>query len=306
MATNIQIPNLPAVISLNGTEQMEVVQSGVSRRATTQQIADLQGVGPTGPTGSLGPTGPTGVGPTGATGPTGPTGAAGNSTSLFLFQANTVATSGYPGDGYILWNNATQTSATQLNVSHLTDNGIDVEIFLALLTVGERIIVQDQSQSANFQTWQITGAPVAVNPGTATSYYTYPVSLVTSGGTGTTGFSYGQPLFLALVVGQAGPTGPTGATGPSGTGPTGPTGAASTVAGPTGPTGDVGATGPTGPTGDTGPTGPAGPTGATGATGPTGPTGATGSTGATGPTGPTGPTGASATALPGILMLGGM
>lgn len=79
---NQQIPNLPAAISLGGAEEVEVVQAGVSRRATTQQIANLKGIGPTGPTGptgNFGPTGPTGnVGPTGAFGgPTGPTGVAG-------------------------------------------------------------------------------------------------------------------------------------------------------------------------------------------------------------------------------------
>ena len=84
-ASNIQIPNLGAAVSLNGTEQVEIVQSGESKRATTQQIADLKGVGPTGPMGITGPTGPTGAtgsastvpGPTGpsGTGPTGPTGA---------------------------------------------------------------------------------------------------------------------------------------------------------------------------------------------------------------------------------------
>jgi hypothetical protein len=72
---NQQIPNLPTAISLSGAEQLEVVQAGVSRRTTTQQVADLKGIGPTGPTGT-GPTGPTGptssvAGPTGATGPTG-------------------------------------------------------------------------------------------------------------------------------------------------------------------------------------------------------------------------------------------
>ena len=49
-----------------------------------------------------------------------------------------------------------------------------------------------------------------------------------------------------------------------------------------------------------------GPTGPAGATGPTGPTGATGPTGPTGSTGPTGASGSNATALPDILMLGGM
>jgi hypothetical protein len=160
-------------------------------------------------------------------------------------MANTGATSGYPGDGDILWNNATQTSATQLNISHLTDDGTDIDIFLALLSVGEQIIIQSQTASADYQTWTISGASTNVNPGAANSYWTYPVTLAGSGGVGTTGFANGAALFLALVNGVSGPTGPGG--------PTGPTGAVSTVAGPTGPTGTTGAGG-TGPTGPTGPT----------------------------------------------------
>jgi hypothetical protein len=38
---NTTIPNLPAAISLNGSEQLEAVQSGTSVRVTAQQIADL-------------------------------------------------------------------------------------------------------------------------------------------------------------------------------------------------------------------------------------------------------------------------
>jgi hypothetical protein len=37
--SNIQIPNLPVIISLNGSEQLEAVQSGTSGRLTTDQIA---------------------------------------------------------------------------------------------------------------------------------------------------------------------------------------------------------------------------------------------------------------------------
>jgi len=261
-------------------------------------------IGPMGGGGGIGP-----EGPTGPAGPTGPTGPVGNSTSLFLFQANANDVSGYPGDGYILWDTATQISATEINVSHITDNGIDVDIFLAFLATGQRIIVQDQSESADYQRFEITGAPVSYNYGTPTAYWTIPVTLEISGGTGTTGFPDGRPLFLALISGVPGPTGPTGPAGGP-TGPTGATGAASTVPGPTGPTGPTGATGATGAAGLTGPTGATGaagltgPTGATGAAGLTGPTGATGAaglvgpTGATGaastvpgPTGPTGPTG---------------
>lgn len=38
---NVQIPNLPAAISLNGTEQLEAVQAGTTCRITTAQIATL-------------------------------------------------------------------------------------------------------------------------------------------------------------------------------------------------------------------------------------------------------------------------
>ena len=266
----------------------------------------IQGVtGPTGPTGAQGNTGPTG--PTGAAstvaGPTGPTGAKGTSSSLFLYRANTTATSGYPGDGKVLWNNATQISATSLNLSHLTDDGTDIDIFLALLRATEQITIQDQTNSANYQTWTISGSPTNTNPGAANSYWTLPVTLVASAGTGTTNFANNQALFIALVQSVTGPTGPAGPTGPTGstgsigaTGPTGPTGAQGNT-GPTGPTGSTGSTGPTGPTGstgstgNTGPTGPTGPTGTSGAVGPTGPTGAQGIQGLTGPTGPTGSTG---------------
>jgi len=79
--SNVQIPNLPVATSLNGTEQLEAVQAGVSVRVTSSQIAGLN-PGPTGPAGVAGPTGPTGSqGPTGSTGPTGaigPTGTVGN------------------------------------------------------------------------------------------------------------------------------------------------------------------------------------------------------------------------------------
>jgi len=90
--SSIQIPNLPAATSLNGSEQLEIVQAGTSVRTTTGQIAGLQAgptgvtgpqgltgpTGPTGPTGNIGVTGATGLGgPTGVTGSTGPTGPTG-------------------------------------------------------------------------------------------------------------------------------------------------------------------------------------------------------------------------------------
>lgn len=262
-----------------------------------QGIQGEQGIqGPTGPQGIVGPTGSIGdtgaTGPLGPTGPTGATGADGNSSSFYQYQADSNQTSGTPTSGHLYWNNATQISATSLVFSHLTSNNIDVDLFLSLLKTGDVIILQDASNSNNYQKWTLTANPT-VDPNVSV---TYAVSFDTSSGTGTTGFANNHQLIAVVqTVGVTGPTGPMGATGP--------TGADSTVPGPTGPTGPTGPQGIQGIEGPTGPQGVQGIQGDTGAIGPTGPTGADSTVaGPTGPTGaastvagPTGPTGADST-----------
>ena len=79
-----KISQLPASGVLTGPELVEIVQGGVSKRATATQFAALAGsvgatgvTGPTGPTGSAGATGATGTSTTGVTGVTGATGPTG-------------------------------------------------------------------------------------------------------------------------------------------------------------------------------------------------------------------------------------
>jgi hypothetical protein len=206
----------------------------------------------------------------GATGPIGPTGPQGVSSSLFNYKVKTTTTSGYPGDGYIIWNNGSQVGSTTISISHLNKEGIDIDIYLSLLDTTETLTLQDSASSSNYQKWQITGFPTNVNPGSPTSYWQIPVTLISSQGTGTTNFPNDGNILLALVNGIQGATGPQGATGISITGATGPQGATGI--------GTVGETGATGPQGATG----VGITGATGATGIS-ITGATGPQGATGP-----------------------
>jgi hypothetical protein len=210
----------------------------------------------------------------------------------------------------LIWNNATQISATQLNVSHIDADNIDINIFLHILSVGDILIIQDRNNSANYQRWELRSALVE-----QTGYDEVPVTFISSGGTGTTNFANSHNIFLAIVTaGVVGPTGPIGATGPTGstgpagatgpigaTGPTGSQGATGAIGltgatGPAGATGPIGATGNIGPTGATGPAGASGSNGAVGATGATGPSGTAGANGATGATGPTGPTGAAGAA----------
>jgi hypothetical protein len=114
--------------------------------------------------------------------PAGTNGTNGGSTSAWQYKAKTNATSGYPGNGYLLWNNATQTSATSIIVSHLTDDNTDIELLLSFFVVNQKIFIQDRDDSSKNQVWLISGTPTVTGANTSTAYYTFPVTLVSSAG----------------------------------------------------------------------------------------------------------------------------
>jgi microcystin-dependent protein len=180
--------------------------------------------GPTGPTGPAGPTGATGAtgaaGPTGATGAAGPAGATGPNTGLDY--AWSTATSGDPGSGNVLANNATLASATALHISKTGRNGESLGAVLAtwddstttahyghlrLFTVADR---------AEYIEAEITGT-LTDNA----TYYTVPVTVTAAAGTPT------AADVMAVMFERTGNVGATGATGAAGaTGATGATGPA--------------------------------------------------------------------------------
>ena len=202
-------------------------------------------LGGTGPQGNTGPQGE--IGPQGFSGPQGNTGANGQSTSYYRYNARTNIQSGNPGNTNVIWNNITQISATQINISHINQDNIDIDIFLALIQTGNILILQDANNSTNYQQFLVTGT-ITIIPNL---YVQVPVIIITSGGQGTTNYNNGHNLILGLITqGAAGPqgiTGPQGETGPQGvTGPQGFQGAQ----GETGPQGNTGTQGITGPQGN--------------------------------------------------------
>ena len=230
------IEGCPVILTIENTlidlqEQIDniVLQPGpTGPQGVTGPTGEPGPIGPTGQDGFLGGTGPQGVtGPTGEPGPIGPTGPAGQngqSTSYFLYEVKTIITSGDPGNRHLIWNNITQISATQINISHITEDNIDIDIFLNLISEGNVLIIQDEDNSTSFQKWEVTG-PITIIPN---SYVEVPVTLITSSGQGTTNFPNNLKVILAIISkgieGPQGPTGPIGNTGSIGnTGATGPT-----------------------------------------------------------------------------------
>lgn len=181
---------------------------------------DTGATGATGATGPIGPTGP--QGPQGVKGDTGATGPSGGSATHYHYLTRTNTTSGDPTSNQLGWDNSTQINSTALRVSHIDADNQDDSVFLDLVNQGDILIIQDKNNSANYQKWEVTGTPTYNS-----TWDNYPVTLVTSAGTGNTNFSNNHAVLLILVaVGNTGPTGPQGPQGPAGeTGPQGPAGA---------------------------------------------------------------------------------
>ena len=140
--------------------------------------------------------------PTGGGGATGATGPAGPSSSYFNYKASTSL--GTPTSGRITWQNASQTLSTYFQVNHVSDDTVDVEIFLSSVQAGNTLIVQNADDSTNFQKWLVSTVTVVAN-----AYVQYTVTLVTSAGA-----NFTDNHRIILVIQSPGPAGATGATGP--------------------------------------------------------------------------------------------
>ena len=161
-------------------------------------------------------------------------------------------------------------------------------MFLQLLQQTETLTLQDKSNSANYQTWTVSSAPV--DNGT---YFAVPVTLQTSGGTGTTNFTMGQELVVTLVNGISGYSGAAGASGVSGFSGEAGTSGFSGEAGTSGFSGEAGTSGFSGEAGASGFSGEAGTSGFSGEAGTSGFSGEAGTSGFSGYSGTVGQSGVS-------------
>jgi hypothetical protein len=151
----------------------------------------------------------------GSSGSSGVNGQNGQSSSYFLYKAKANTYTGNPDHGYILWNNATQTGATAIHINHLSQGSIDIDIFLGLIRQGSNLTIQHQTNSAEYQTWDVSGTPTLVAG--ANNYWIVPVTLINS----TISFGNNDDIFVAVSAdsgtsGSSGTSGVNGSTGSSG------------------------------------------------------------------------------------------
>jgi len=228
----------------NITARIKSAERIVTTSAHYGLKGDTGATGPTGAQGIQGNTGPTGAqgiqgiqgvkGDTGSQGIQGIQGANGGSSSHYHYLTKTNTLSGDPTSTFIGWNNATQIDSTALRISNTDQDSQDNNIFLNSVNVGDILVIQDRNNAANFQKWEVTGTPTFNS-----TWDNFPVTRLTTGGTGTTNFANNYAVLLIIIsVGAVGPQGIQGATGA-----TGATGAQG-IQGIQGVTGAAGATGP--------------------------------------------------------------
>jgi len=81
-----------------------------------------------------------------------------------------------PGSGDFRLNNATQASATQMFVSNTSGNGLNASSILLAVSSGDKIYIQEESDTSRFHEVNVTGAPVD-----ATTYVKIPIAVLDSG-----------------------------------------------------------------------------------------------------------------------------
>ena len=119
----------------------------------------------------------------------------GNS-NFYLYKSIDNATTPPIGSGNVVYNNAIQSLATVIYISHLTRDNVDIEIFFENVSSLNDLYIQDQNNSLNFIRYNITGTPTII----PNNYILIPVILGTSGGTGSTSFGTNHNILLSIFT----------------------------------------------------------------------------------------------------------
>lgn len=127
----------------------------------------------------------------------------GNS-NFYLYDSQNGAGSPPIPNGHIEYNNIVQANATIIYISHLTSDGIDIDVFFAQITTIQDVYIQDKNSSLNFIKYNITGTPTIFT----NSYISIPVlytattppALPNGAGTGLTSFGNNHPIIISFFT----------------------------------------------------------------------------------------------------------
>jgi len=120
---------------------------------------------------------------------------AGNS-NFYLYNSKFAIGSSPIGNGKIGYS-PTQAGATFLYISSVTSDAVNVSVYWSNITTLNDVYVQDAALATNFIRYNITGPPV---PSALSDTLVIPVTVSSSGGTGTSGFEDNLPVMVAFFM----------------------------------------------------------------------------------------------------------
>jgi hypothetical protein len=126
-----------------------------------------------------------------------------NAGPMFNFSFDSTTTAGTSTNGIRL-NNGTPASATVVYVNYIPKSGADLKTRLLSGTAGDRLYIQDRTNSANYRIYELTAAPTD-----STTYATLAVVHRAGGGS----FSNGLDILAGftpppITIGTSAPSGP--------------------------------------------------------------------------------------------------
>lgn len=118
---------------------------------------------------------------------------AGNS-NFYLYNNINGISSPPPANGDVGYNATTLATTSIVYISHRTRDGIDIDVYLALINTLNDLYLQDQSDSTNFAKFNIISAPTLI----PNSYISIPVTQSGFGGNGNTAFGAGHNILVSF------------------------------------------------------------------------------------------------------------
>lgn len=118
------------------------------------------------------------------------------SSNIYFYNSSTDTDLLNIANGQIRYNQTVQQNASQVCISHLTRDTIDIDAFLNLVDKSTLIYIQDQNTSLNYIKYSITSPP-SISPN---NFFIFNVLFLEGEGDGLTNFANGHNILLSFFA----------------------------------------------------------------------------------------------------------
>ena len=126
-----------------------------------------------------------------------PYSSSGGGSNIYQYQNDTSVITPPSTNGHINYDNNNQSLATVIYINHMTNDNIDIDIFLSQILPNDIIYIQDKNSSLNWIRYNVISTTIYNN------YYTkIIVSYIDSEGSGSSSFGNNHMIFFSIFINQ--------------------------------------------------------------------------------------------------------